>query len=340
MQLTRIAKLAIPPAYEDVWICSNPRGHLQATGRDARKRKQYRYHAEWRATRDEDKFERMVAFAAALPKLRRRVHRDIALPGLPRDKVLATLVCLLDATRIRVGNENYVRDNKSFGLTTLRNRHAEFVRDGRLLLKFRGKGGAEHEVKVNDKRLVGIVRRCQQLPGQMLFQYIDDDGERRGLSSDQVNDYLRGAMGGEFTAKDFRTWGATMRAVQLMTATPLPEHASERACKACIVAAIATVAKELRNTPAVCRKSYINPVVFVRWRDGMLHQQLGGVRPRNAETATLRFLRANALLEVRAAKCGQRTSRRLRIPCASATVARLPVHRAAKSPAAALSAAV
>ncbi len=291
--LNRIARLAIPPAYEDVWICTESRGHLQATGRDARGRKQYRYHAEWRTVRDGNKFGRMTEFGAALPKLRRRVARDLALPGLPRDKVLAVVVSLLDATRVRIGNPEYARDNNSFGLTTLRNRHVKFIRDHRAVLRFRGKGGADHEVEVDDRRIVRIVRRCQDLPGQLLFQYIDDDGQRRAIDSEMVNAYLREAMGGEFTAKDFRTWGATMHAISLMAATPLPENASERAMTACVNAAIKEVATQLRNTPAVCRKSYINPVVFTAWRSGKLHRWAGDhVRggSRNAERLAMSFL--------------------------------------------------
>ena len=234
-QLGRIARLAIPPAYTDVWICMNPRGHIQATGRDVRGRKQYRYHAQWRATRDGNKFDRMADFGAALPKLRRRLRRDLALPGLPRDKVLAVVGSLLDTTRVRIGNPEYARDNNSFGLTTLRNRHVSFIRDHRALLRFRGKGGAEHEVVVDDRRIVRIVRHCQDLPGQLLFQYVDDAGDRHPIDSEMVNAYLREAMSGEFTAKDFRTWGATVRAIVLMARTPLPERTSERALKACIV---------------------------------------------------------------------------------------------------------
>src|SRR5438477_4701166 len=236
--LARIRALAVPPAYEDVWICTNPRGHLQATGRDARGRKQYRYHAEWRCVRDGTKFERMIEFGEALPRLRRRLRRDLALPGLPRDKVVAIVVALLDATRLRIGNAEYLRDNASYGLTTLRNRHARFVADGRLLLQFRGKRGATQEAPVDDRRLVRLVKRCQQLPGQQLFQYLDDEGKRHPITSDQVNDYLRDAMGADFTAKDFRTWGATLRAISLLACTELPESASERACKACINSAI------------------------------------------------------------------------------------------------------
>ncbi|MGH8851057.1 MAG: DNA topoisomerase IB [Casimicrobiaceae bacterium] len=296
-ELKRIASLAIPPAYEDVWICRNPRGHLQATGRDARGRKQYRYHPKWRSLRDGAKFERMPAFGEALPRLRRRLRRDLALSGLPREKVLAVIVSLLDATRVRIGNAEYARDNDSYGLTTLRNRHVQFVRDGRALFRFRGKGGAEHEIAIDDRRLARLVHRCHQLPGQRLFQYVDETGERRPIDSEQVNAYLREAMGDDFTAKDFRTWGATLRAIAIMHATPLPEPASERALNACIVDAVKKVATDLRNTPAVCRKSYINPLVFDAWRSGALHRGIGekiSGAPRRAERLVPQFLRRQA----------------------------------------------
>jgi DNA topoisomerase IB len=246
--------------------------------------------------RDGAKFRRMIEFGTALPRLRRRLARDLAQKGLPRDKVLAVIVSLLDATRVRVGNVEYARDNNSFGLTTLRNRHVRFVRDGRLMFQFRGKGGANHEVLVDDKRLVRLVRRCHELPGQQLFQYVDDDGIRHPIDSDQVNNYLKTAMGAAFTAKDFRTWGATLHAIALMAATPLPTPPRESAMKACIVAAIKEVAAELRNTPAVCRKSYINPVVFDAWRSGRLQAVASGISavaaPRKAERLALAFLRS------------------------------------------------
>src|SRR6187399_856037 len=232
--LARIASLAIPPAYEDVWICTNPRGHLQATGRDARGRKQYRYHADWTRARGDHKHSRMRSFGKALGRLRAGVRRDLAQSGLPREKVLALVVKLLDATQVRVGNAEYARSNGSFGLTTLRDRHVRFPGRGRALLHFRGKGGAEHDVLIEDPRLAKLVRRCQELPGQSLFQYLDDDGRRHSIGSGQVNDYLRERMGGEFTAKDFRTWHATLHALTLLGRTPLPERRSERALRLCI----------------------------------------------------------------------------------------------------------
>jgi DNA topoisomerase-1 len=297
-ELKRIASLAIPPAYRDVWISMEARGHLQATGRDARGRKQYRYHPEWRQVRDSAKFDRMVAFGEALPKLRRKLKRDLGLAGLPREKVLAVVVSILDATRVRIGNSEYARDNKSFGLTTLRNRHVSFIRDGRAVLNFRGKGGVQHEVHIGDKRIAQIMRRCQEIPGQHLFQYVSDDGQRCPIDSGQVNDYLREAMGDDFTAKDFRTWGATLHAITLLARTPLPEAPSERALRKAIADVVKQVAVKLRNTPAVCRKSYINPAVFDSWRSGLIHRVFNGslslAAPRKAETLVLGFLRREA----------------------------------------------
>jgi DNA topoisomerase I len=291
--LARIRSLAVPPAYTRVWICADPRGHLQATGRDARQRKQYRYHPQWRSVRDDGKFARMAEFGAALPRLRRRLRTDLARPGLPRDKVLGVVVALLAGTLARVGNEEYARDNRSFGLTTLRTRHVAFVRGGRLSLRFRGKSGLEHDLTVNDARLARIVRRCRELPGQALFQYIDDDGQRQPIDSGMVNAYLQDAMGSPFTAKDFRTWGGTLAAIAALVRTPLPESGGERAMAAAIVDVIKQVAGELRNTPAVCRKSYIHPLVFEAWRDGRLHRLAArsGSGPRQLEGLALKLLR-------------------------------------------------
>jgi DNA topoisomerase IB len=293
-ELERIAKLAIPPAYTDVWICLHAQGHLQATGLDARQRKQYRYHPCWRVVRDNIKFDRMAEFGEALPRLRQHLQRDLRRRGLPREKVLAAIVCLLDTTRVRIGNLSYARDNHSFGLTTLRKRHLSAVGERHALLKFRGKGGVEHEVKIDDRRIVKILRDCQQLRGRHLFQYLDDDGKRHSVGSEQVNSYLHETMGAEFTAKDFRTWGATLRAFELMLDTPLPERRSKRALKACIVSATRKVADELRNTPAVCRKSYINPLIFSAWQTGLLHQcvqEQGGEMREELECMVLAFLR-------------------------------------------------
>jgi DNA topoisomerase I len=295
--LQRIRSLVIPPAYTDVWICRHPRGHLQATGRDARRRKQYRYHPEWRSVRDEGKFHRMIVFGERLPTLRRRLRKDLKLPGLSRDKVLAALVTLLEETLIRVGNEEYARTNKSFGLTTLRNKHVSFLKDGRAFFNFRGKSGQTQEVLLNDVQLSKIVRNCQQLPGQHLFQYVDDEGARQPIDSALVNEYLKEAMGCTaeaegFTAKDFRTWGGTLRAIALLACKPLPDPVSERALKSGIVDAVKQVAAELGNTPSVCRKSYINPVVFSAWREGALHEfTVSGSAPRKLEQLALKFLR-------------------------------------------------
>ena len=293
-ELRRIASLAVPPAYEDVWICTQPRGHIQATGRDARGRKQYRYHPRWREVRDLAKFDRMIDFGSALPKLRQRLRRDLARRGLPREKVLAVIVSMLDSTWARIGNPEYARQN-SFGLSTLRNRHVQFIRDGRARLRFRGKGGVRHEIVVDDKRLARLVRRCQELPGQQLFQYIDDEGGRRPVESGEVNDYLREVMGGEFTAKDFRTWGATMRTVVLLSRKPVPRPSSEQACKRVVTRVVRRVAEELHNTPAVCRKSYINPAVFEAWRGGSLQRilsaNLASLSSGRAERKIRSFLR-------------------------------------------------
>lgn len=305
--LQRIRALAIPPAYTDVWICAHARGHLQATGRDARRRKQYRYHPQWRWVRDNGKFTRIVAFGRALPRLRRKVRADLALPGYPRDKVMAIVVALMAATLVRVGNAEYVRDNGSFGLTTLRNRHVEFVGGGRVRLHFTGKGGQAHDIAVDDRRLVRLVRGCRQLPGQLLFQYRDDDGELHPVDSGAVNDYLRAAMGETFTAKDFRTWAGTLAAFQLLAATPPPERRSERALARVRQAVTEAVAGMLGNTVAVCRKAYIDPVVFDGWRDGRLARCAQGVRgPRQWELAALRFLDRAHRDAARAASGGRR----------------------------------
>lgn len=264
-RLLRIRRLAIPPAWTDVWICPSPIGHIQATGRDARRRKQYRYHERWREVRDENKFGRMAAFAKALPKIRHRVANDLKLPGLPREKVLAAIVRLLDRTFIRVGNEEYARENKSFGLTTMRNRHVT-VKGSRLRFQFRGKSGRHHEVDVTDRRIAKIVSRCQDLPGQELFQYIADDGEVRDIASQDVNDYLRETAGEEFTAKDFRTWGGTVLAGMALSIQEKFE--TKKQAKANIKEAISAVAQFLGNTPAVCRKCYVHPAVIEAYLKG------------------------------------------------------------------------
>lgn len=305
--LARIRSLAIPPAYTDVWICTRANGHLQATGRDARGRKQYRYHPDWATVRGDGKFERIVAFGQALPRLRRRLQRDLARPGFPREKVLAIVVAVMASTLIRVGNDSYARQNRSFGLTTLRNRHIAFLKGGRARLKFRGKSGLEHDVALDDVRLARLVRDCQQLPGQALFQYEDEAGVIQPVDSGEVNGYLRDALGEAFTAKDFRTWGGTLAAFQRLAGLPLPVGddgaCSERALAAAEKAVIAEVAHLLGNTPAVCRKAYIDPAVFAGWRDGSLARAAAGVRGvRQWEAAALRFLR-----RARRARPGART---------------------------------
>ncbi len=266
-EVTRIRKLAIPPAYTDVWICPSPRGHLQATGRDARGRKQYRYHAKWRATADETKYERMLAFAAALPGIRRRVARDLAQPGLAREKVLACIVRLLETTLIRVGNEEYAQENKSFGLTTLRNRHVK-VSGAKVAFSFRGKSGVDHEIALSDPRLARVVSRVRDLPGQELFQYLDENDEPRDIDSADVNAYLQEITGQPFTAKDFRTWAGTVLAA--MALKEFESFDSEAAAKKNIVAAIERVSERLGNTPSVCRKCYVHPEIFNAYLDGKM----------------------------------------------------------------------
>ena len=268
--LARIRRLAIPPAWTEVWICEDPRGHLQATGRDAKGRKQYRYHPRWSDARNVTKFDRLVEFAAALPTLRARVEADLARTGLPREKVVATVVRLLETTAIRIGNTEYARANDSFGLTTLRDRHVA-VKGGEIGFRFRGKSGKLFDVSWHDRRLARIVRRCQDLPGQELFQYLDADGAQCVLASSDVNKYLREAMGEDFSAKDFRTWAGTVAA-----ATALRElhRTHPRRLKANLVEAVKTVACELVNTPAVCRRHYIHPALIEAYESGDLFREL------------------------------------------------------------------
>lgn len=260
--LRRIRSLAIPPAWSDVWIATDPRGHIQATGRDARGRKQYRYHPGWRAVRDETKYGRMIAFGQALPIIRERVEQDLSRPGLPREKVLATVVRLLETTLIRVGNEEYARENRSFGLTTLRNRHVAI--DGSTLrFSFRGKSGKQHDVSLRDRRVARVIRRLEELPGQELFQYVDADGARATVDSDDVNAYLREIAGQDFSAKDFRTWaGTVLCAVALRELDACPTEAE---AKRNVAQVIKAVAQQLGNTPAVCRACYVHPAVIERY---------------------------------------------------------------------------
>ena len=263
--LARIRSLAVPPAWSDVWISPNQQGHLQASGRDARGRKQYRYHPRWREFRDAAKYSRMLAFAAALPGLRARTDQDLALPGLPREKVLAAVIRLLEATLIRVGNEEYARQNRSFGLTTMRSRHAQ-VTSGSVRFSFRGKSGIRHEVAVIDRRLARVVRRSQELPGQELFQYVDETGKQQAIDSGDVNEYLREISGQDFTAKDFRTWAGTVLAAQALASYEAFD--SEVRARQNVIQAIEVVARRLGNTPAICRKYYVHPTIIDAYLEG------------------------------------------------------------------------
>ena len=296
-ELSRIRSLAVPPAYTDVWICPSPNGHIQATGRDARGRKQYRYHPKWREVRDETKFGRMLGFSQALPKIRARLERDLSLSGLPREKVLATVVRLLECTCIRVGNDEYAKSNRSYGLTTLQDRHVE-ISGANLRFEFRGKSGKTHKVDLNDRRLARIVERCQDLPGEDLFQYLDDDEVRQTIGSGDVNEYIREISGQEFTAKDFRTWAGTLLAVEALT--KIGSFSTQRNAKANVLKAIDEVAEQLNNTRSVCRKYYVHPAVLESYLDGKLVEHLGNGSKQGAkdelaadEAAVVRLLRRN-----------------------------------------------
>jgi DNA topoisomerase I len=277
-RLLRIRRLAIPPAYKDVWICPTPNGHIQATGRDARGRKQYRYHERWREVRDENKYGRMVVFGKALPKIRRRINRDLKRRGLPREKVLATVVQLLERTFIRIGNEEYAKENKSFGLTTMRNHHVD-VTTTKLKFSFRGKSGKKHEVDLSDRRLAKIIRQLQDLPGQDVFQYVDEAGKVRDVTSQDVNDYLREITGEDFTTKDFRTWAGTVLAATALNAQEAFKNKTQ--AKKNIKDAIAAVAKILGNTPTVCRKCYVHPAVLETYLSGAM---IEGLKQKTEET--------------------------------------------------------
>jgi DNA topoisomerase-1 len=267
----RIKSLAIPPAWTGVWICPDPRGHLQATGRDARGRKQYRYHPRWREVRDEVKYGRLIAFAEALPKIRARAEADLKRSGLPREKVLAAVVRLLEKTLIRVGNEEYARDNGSVGLTTMRDQHAK-IHGASVRFEFRGKSGIGHAIDLHDKRLAKIIKACRDLPGYELFQYVDDDGTRQTIDSADVNDYLREISGEDFTAKDFRTWAGTVLAAQALA--EVATFKTSREAKRKIASAIESVAKRLGNTKAVCRKCYIHPAILDAYMEGATIQTI------------------------------------------------------------------
>ncbi|MGI4816260.1 MAG: DNA topoisomerase IB [Janthinobacterium lividum] len=265
-EVARINALVIPPAYQQVWICADPRGHLQATGRDARGRKQYRYHPRWRETRDATKYERMLAFSAALPRIRARVARDLKLSGLQRDKVLATVVRLLDTTLIRIGNVDYAKENRSYGLTTLRNRHVD-VAAGQIHFHFRGKSGVEHDVTVSDARVARIVKRCMDIPGHDLFQYLDDEGGRHTVSSADINEYLHAVAGADFTAKDYRTWAGSVHALDALSKIRWETVTEARRL---LVETVKAVARRLGNTPAVCKRCYVHPAVLEAFEAGEL----------------------------------------------------------------------
>jgi len=309
----RIAALAVPPAWTDVWICPAPNGHLQATGRDARGRKQYRYHPRWREVRDEAKYGRLIAFAEALPRIRRRVSRDLGRRTLAKPRVVATVVRLLDETSIRVGNDEYARENGSFGLTTMRKRHVD-VTGARITFRFRGKAGKVSDVEVSDPRVARVLRRCEDLPGRHLFQYVGADGEAVDIDSEDVNDYLREATGEDFTAKDFRTWSGTVLAAWALE--DLGEAGSPTRAKRQVVRAVESVAKELGNTPAVCRSCYVHPGVIEAHLEGYLARGLGRTadrkRARGVRGLTSEEAAVLALLRRRLAAETQRPRRRRR----------------------------
>ena len=294
--LERIRALAIPPAWSDTWICERDDGHVQATGRDARGRKQYRYHARWRELRDDTKYGRMIPFARRLPRIRRRVARDLARPGLPREKVLATLVRLLEATCMRIGNQEYARENASYGLSTLRERQVQ-VRGASLRFRFRGKSGVQHALELTDRRLAAIVRRMQDLPGEELFGYVDEAGETRRIESADVNEYLREISGAGFTSKDFRTWAGTVLAARALRT--LGPFASQAEARRNVAQAIEAVAKALGNTTAVCRKCYVHPAIIGTYLEGRLADFMQG---RNQESAVRALLESHRTSERKKAR--------------------------------------
>ena len=305
-RLKRIRALAIPPAWTDVWICPDPNGHLQAVGRDQRGRKQYRYHPRWRAVRDEAKFGKMLVFSRVLPVIRARVEEDLKRPGLPRERVLAAIVRLMELTLFRVGNSEYAKENRSYGLTTLRDRHVA-IEGSRIHISFRGKSGKQHLSDINNRRLARIVKNCRDLPGYELFQYLDDEDNPRNVGSADVNDYLREITGEEVTAKDFRTWAGTHLAAEALREFELFDNQAKR--KKAIVQAIEKVAKHLGNTPAVCRRCYIHPAVLEGYLDGTLLQALAertgdylrehidGMSPEEAAVTAFLRLRLGELAE-------------------------------------------
>jgi DNA topoisomerase I len=303
--LARIKALVIPPAWREVWIALRDDCHLQAVGRDARGRKQYRYHRRWREVRDETKYGRLAAFAKVLPRIRRRVREHLALPGLPREKALATAVRLLETTFIRIGNEEYARDNESFGLTTLRNRQVR-VNGSTVRFQFRGKSGVHHAVQLSDRQLARIIQRMRDLPGYELFQYLDDSGNTHAIEASDVNAYLREAAGDDFTSKDFRTWAGTVLAAQ--TLQEAPPFGSEAEARRNIVAAVETTSRHLGNTKAVCRKCYIHPAIFDSYLEGTLKEHMKG---RRTEAGVAAVLHAHRRREAREARSSGATGRSL-----------------------------
>jgi DNA topoisomerase I len=303
-EIARINALAIPPAYGDVWICPDARGHIQATGRDARGRKQYRYHPLWRETRDADKYERMAAFSRALPKIRARVARDLRRDGMPREKVVAAIVHLLDSTLIRIGSVEYARENRSYGLTTLRKKHLK-IEAGKVRFRFSGKSGIDHDVTVDHPRIARIVRHCAELPGHDLFQYLDDDGTRRTVGSADINEYLREASQADFTAKDYRTWAGSVFALAALRQL-VCESASD--ARRHVVATVKEVATLLRNTPAVCKRCYIHPEIISAFEAGELGALLPAAARRGLKVDEVAFaaLLAQAAKRARLARRGGR----------------------------------
>ena len=285
--LARIRKLAIPPAYTDVWISPDPNGHIQATGRDAKGRKQYRYHPDWTALQAETKYARMAAFGRALPAIRARVDEDLGKRGLPREKVLAAVVRLLELTLIRVGNDEYARAHNHFGLTTMRDRHAK-IEGSEIRFHFKGKSGIEHKTHIRDRRLARVVKACQDVPGQRLFQYVDDEGQHQAISSGDVNGYLREITGEDFTAKDFRTWAGTIAAAKALALQPAPESAAE--AKRLVTLCMKATAGLLGNTPAVCRSSYVHPAVLEAFTERRLPEAFATAEGDEYEQAVLKFL--------------------------------------------------
>ena len=298
--IDRIRALAIPPAYVDVWICKSARGHIQATGRDERGRKQYRYHELWSAARAETKFARMAAFGRILPALRERVDHDLNKRGLPREKVVATVVRLLETTLIRVGSDEYAKANKSFGLTTLRARHLH-LHGADVEFEFKGKSGVQHKTSVHDRRLARVIKSIQELPGQRLFQYVDGDGARHAVDSHDINDYLHEVTGEDFTAKDFRTWAGTLAAAKALSMHPAPQ--TEREAKKTVTLCVKATAGLLGNTPAVCRSAYIHPEVLRAFVDQRLPEAFAEVDGADFEQAVLKWL--DALTEEVEAETGQ-----------------------------------